>query len=135
MKRIVYSLFFSLLGIIFYCILMESFNLLNIIIGLLIAIIGNMVLNRDIIINFTIKKIFKHVYHIVRTILSIFTSSIRVIGGLFKKKDYKISKIDSLKDINTVVDANSITLTPGTVVVDRDDESLYILEFSGEGDD
>ncbi len=130
MKRTFLLFLFSLIGAIFYCILMEGFHYINLIIGFVISFFGAIILIDGITGRLSIKTIWQYVKYSIKLIYSIYKSSIIVIKGIFSKSnDVEFIEKECDKEISPVAFANAITLSPGTVTVDKDNNTLIVVSF------
>lgn len=124
----------SILLIILWCILSEDFSLVSIVIGVLfssltILIVHTLFSDNDDVKNYRIppriliQYMFVLFYHILRSGIHVAKS---VIVGDFNPKVVHITTSIHNHWFQCLI-ANSITLTPGTVTVDKTDHELQVL--------
>lgn len=131
MKRFFYLLLFSVYGSLFYCALKENFSLINITIGFITGCFGAYI-NRRGFINPSFFAFFKYFLLFINLAVNIYVSAVKVIIGFFKKQSFEIKTVKADENISAVTQANFITLTPGTVTVERHDNTLSVLQFCNE---
>lgn len=133
-NKFIYYLEFSILGMIFWCVLNESFNLTNLLIGFVMGAFA--VLFSDFFIvskeHVRIYKInpFRITAYLGLLVFHIIVSGIKTIPIIITgKTNIGIIKLDLKSDeslTNTII-ANSITMTPGTVTIDKDKDIITVL--------
>lgn len=129
MKKAATLLIISILGAVFYCFLMESFFYINIILGFAVSFLGAILLHRKTNIRFLPKVIWEYIVFAVLLLLNIFKSAYIVIIGMFRERNAEIITKKCEGDISCVVYANGITLTPGSVTLEQEDNTLTVLKF------
>lgn len=129
MKRLYYLLIFSFIGTLFFCVLTEKFYIVNCIIGFFAGGAGAFIFNRNVTLKLCIKKPFFYFKKIAILVFDIFKSSIIIIKNSFKKHTCNFSEVIADKNISTVITANCITLTPGTVAIEKDKDVIKVLNL------
>ncbi len=119
----------TILGTIFYCILAESFLYWNVLAGLIVSLLGAMVFGHTFTLKLTKKSFVSNAKFFVLLIFNIYKSAIIVIRGMLKQRDALISTEECSGEISCVIEANSISLTPGTVVLEQRGNELTVLSF------
>lgn len=122
-----------IVSIIFWCLLNESFNLTTVIQGIIIALVtvfSVYYLFRDKkYISYKI-NIFSLIKYILVLFINIYLSAIKVCYIILRHNDHpSVIKIKTkVKDdwLRCLV-SNAITLTPGTVTIDKTDNTLTVL--------
>ncbi|MFO7637375.1 MAG: Na+/H+ antiporter subunit E [Clostridia bacterium] len=134
MKKILYYIQVSLLGSLIWCILHEELSIGSVLVGLMAGFLA--VVFAD---GFLMRKEHKRVYSMnpfvfvgfsFHAIFSIFKAGILVIPLIITgKTNVGIIRIrtDVDKGLTTSLIANAITLTPGTVTIDKWDNELLVL--------
>ena len=133
MKFIIQHNFFILIFLIVWCILNENFSLYTIVQGFFLSIlsliISNKLVNQQFNKNYKI-SFFVFFQFIIILIISIYKSTFICIK-LIITDDIKPRlvhvKTDIKNDWARCLMANAITLTPGTVTVDKNNNSLTVL--------
>lgn len=134
MKKYYYIVVFASLSSIFFAILMQSFNLINIITGFIIGAVGSIIINKGMIISPSIKKTLVYMLHFFKLIIDILKSTLEVIPKAFLKSNVKKEIQPANEKISAVIQANSITLTPGTITIDKTDKYIYVLKLLAENE-
>lgn len=132
MKKYGYLLFFAVSGSAFFSILSGNINIYNIIIGFFAASLATLVINKGIPIHNNSYKAKAKIKHYSKLLVDIFVSSYRAISKSGNNSCVKTHK--SSGNISSVTEANSITLTPGTVTLDMHDNYLTVLQFDNSED-
>lgn len=135
MTRYYHIIIFALLGALFLCVLVGRFNIQYFILGAIIAGAGAYIINKDMIIKPSGRKIALYIRHLICLIGDIFISAIVSISNLIKNNKTNIKLITVDDEISSVVIANIITLTPGTVTIDKWGNTLTVLELNDSEED
>lgn len=129
MKRLLYLIIFSLYGAVFYSVLNESFSLINLLTGFVTGGLGALIINKGDIINPSFYAIFKYLRLLFKLITGVYISSVKVIIGFFKKQSVCVISVEAEEGVSAVAQANCITLTPGTVTVEKTGKTLKVIKF------
>lgn len=125
----------TIISIIFWCILNESFTLQTIGLGLIVGVVTSVAVHAL----FTDKQSFSDAYRVpiismirflIVLIINIYHSAFRVVGEIFFVQSdpvIVIIKTRAQGDWERSLIANAITLTPGTVTIDKKDNMLTVL--------
>jgi multicomponent Na+:H+ antiporter subunit E len=121
--------FFIFLGTLFYCALNENFSVGTILVGGVIAASGSLLFTRKPEAGLCRALVFRYVSHLLRLFLNIFRGSVTEILRLHRRRPVSIDSFDCAEEISTVALANAITLTPGTLTLEKEDDTLLVLSF------
>ncbi len=130
MARLLFFSFFALLGTLFFCALNESFSWWTILTGVVIAASGSFLFIRKLDTGFGYTRILVYSLHLAKLFVNIFHSSVREILLLHRKRPVSIDTLECDEKIGSVAVANAITLTPGTLTLEKEDDTLLVLSFS-----
>lgn len=142
MKRLIVGYKLFILLFIFWILLTFNFKISNLVVGIiastLVTYISYGVLYEDSGYSFLLPRVFVFFKYIFVLLIQIYKSSISHIVNIIKN-DYSptIVRVDlDVKDpfLITLI-SNSITLTPGTITVDSEGNSLLVLTIKDFGDD
>ncbi len=134
MKKLLYYIEFGILGMIVWCILYEGISLTiagtGLILGILAAIFANSFLVTSQLTSAYRPNLLSFLLFIVVLIYRIFKAGISVIPAIITGRT-KTGIIDIKTEVpeglaSTAL-ANSITLTPGTVTVEKNGQDLKVL--------
>jgi multicomponent Na+:H+ antiporter subunit E len=133
---------FFIILLICWLIFTFDFSLWNIILGVFINIVI-IKLSFGVIYdssNFLVQvpSTFTMVLYLLRLIYEIYKSSFLQILRIIKKDNNPVIVKVELEVTNpflVTIIANSITLTPGTITVDVEDNTLYVLSIKDDGED
>lgn len=135
-KNITNYIFVILLFSIIYVVLSEEFSGKNFLFGLAISIACIYVTNRYLISDSYFSMfpvdLFKFIYYFCFLIIKIIQSGVNaaILTITNKSKiEFFTFKSELNNDFALNLLANSITLTPGTVTINRDDSSLLIMQL------
>jgi len=134
MKKLLYYIEFGILGMIVWCILYENLTWTIVVIGLVLGIVAAVFAN-----SFLVTHQLKEAYRLNLPVL--FVTFFVLIFRIFKAGIFVIPSIitgrakPGIIDIKTEVPeglastalANSITLTPGTVTIDKKGQDIKVL--------
>ncbi|KUK81138.1 MULTISPECIES: Na+/H+ antiporter subunit E [Petrotoga] len=124
---------------------MTSFNLSEFIVGLLVSIVLAGVISRLVDYEFDFSVVYKVplfvIVYVPFFVCKMFLSNIDVARRVLTPKiplnpGFVKIPVDLKGDVGKLTLANSVTLTPGTLSVDADDENLYIhwIDIKGENE-
>lgn len=136
MKRVINLIIIICFFALVYIVLMENFSWINFGIGLGISLVAVIFSNRVLLSEnyeklFTIKILgfVLYLFYLMAKVMQAgFRAGILTIRGKVKL-DYKHFYSTLPNDFALNLLANSITLTPGTVTIDRKDKDLYIMQL------
>lgn len=142
MKKLLYYIEFGILGMIVWCILYESFTWQIVVIGLILGVLAAFFANSFLVahqptrayrLNIPMLLIFLIVllYRIFKSGLSVIPS---IITGNNKTGIVDI-KTNVPEGLPSTALANSITLTPGTVTIEKKGQNLKVLWLNKTTDD
>lgn len=142
MKKAIYYIKFSIIGMLIWSVLNENVSVKILLTGLLMGFLATMFANyflssAEIKRNYTIKLPALAVFIFV-LLFRIFKAGIQVIPYIFKKKPNTgiiDIKTDVPEGLATTILANSITLTPGTVTINKKGKLLKVLWLDKITDD
>jgi multisubunit Na+/H+ antiporter MnhE subunit len=66
---------------------------------------------------------------------NIFRSSVTEILRLPRRRPVSIDSFDCTQELSTLTLANAITLTPGTLTLEKEDDTLLVLSFEDRKQD
>ncbi len=132
---LLFHAFFILLGTIFYCALNEDFSVGTMLVGGVIAASGALLFTRKPGKGLCRARIFRHVLHLLRLFLNIFRSSVTEILRLPRRRPVSIDSFDCTQELSTLTLSNAITLTPGTLTLEKEDDTLLVLSFEDRKQD
>jgi len=134
MKKLLYYIEFGILGMVVWCILYEEISLIIAITGLVLGILATVFANSFLVSHqltrayrFNLPRLF--IFFIV-LIYRIYKAGISVIPSIITGKT-KIGIVDIKTEVpeglaSTAL-ANSITLTPGTVTIEKNGQDIKVL--------
>lgn len=135
MKGIIYSSIFAVVGAVFLCVMYERISPLIILVGMIIGGGGAYVINRGAGSDIKLSKLYNYTIHLIKLIGNIFVSAIRAIGKLGRRCKSEINVKVNDTNVSAVTLANSITLTPESVALDMEGDSLTILMLKEDNND
>lgn len=134
MKKLLFYFEFSLLGSIIWCILYENISVGRILEGFIVGFLCVLFANGFLMTRQTYKAYYINplifINFIFVLIFDIIKSGILIIPSLITgKTNVGIVKISTKIDggLMTSTIANAITLTPGTVTIDKNENELIVL--------
>ncbi|MPW25746.1 hypothetical protein GC105_08080 [Alkalibaculum sp. M08DMB] len=141
MKKVINYTTMIVIFTILWVILNESATLFQILIGIIVSIIAiyftNSYLLLDDYIAYYYVKTFVLIKYLIYLIFQIYKSGISSIGQIIRG-DSKVIIIEYESCLNDELSicllANAITLTPGTVTIDKKGNALKILCFEGNNE-
>ncbi|MDY6894542.1 MAG: Na+/H+ antiporter subunit E [Thermotogota bacterium] len=124
---------------------LTSFNLSEFIVGLLVSIVLAGVVSRLVDYEFDLSIVYKLplfvVVYVPVFVYKMFLSNLDVARRVLTPKiplnpGFVKIPVDLKGDVGKLTLANSVTLTPGTLSIDADDENLYIhwIDIKGENE-
>lgn len=136
MKKIFIYILIIFFYAIIYMILAEEFSLVNFAVGILICTCAILFSNKYLLSNKyhtlfpfrVVKFVLYFFYLIIKIMLSGVSAAILTITGKVKL-EYKNFSSELDDDFGLNLLANSITMTPGTVTINRKNNNLYIMQL------
>ena len=129
MKKIYYIIIFASIGSLFFAILMQKFTLMNFLLGFFIGGIGSVIIINGMNISLTPKKQAAYLKFYLKLIASIYISTFKAIKLAWSKPNVKIESYELDNHLSPIVEANAITLTPGTITIEKNEDSLVVLHL------
>lgn len=133
MKKLIYDIQTIILCIIIWVVLNENTSIYQIVLGgvlgLAAAYLTNNVLTHDYTVKYRIQPLllFKYfIFVIIKIYISGISTIIKIISGNINPGIVEI-ETELVNDLYICFLANSITLTPGTVVVEKKGSTLKVL--------
>jgi multicomponent Na+:H+ antiporter subunit E len=144
MKKIIQYSLTTFIFLLIWIVWQESFSYIQLTVGFLVSLITLLTVNwlfRKINIDFDYLSVNNSVYYVFHMIKIVFISGISTIKkGITGQTNIGIYQFKTgiKSDFKKTILSNSITLSPGTVTIDFDDTSLFILcidiaEFKSSG--
>ncbi|MBN2851879.1 MAG: Na+/H+ antiporter subunit E [Clostridia bacterium] len=134
MKKLIFYSEFGFLSALIWCILYEQINIETVITGFLIGLISVFFANAFLMTRQSSKAYYINPFVFLQFIFSLLFQIFKAAVLLFPsvitgKVDVGIVKIETKVDrgLMTSTIANAITLTPGTVTIDKDGNTLTVL--------
>jgi len=133
MRKFLFYLEFTFLGTIIWCILYESISIEIVLTGIFVGLLSIVFSNKFLMANQTYTIYYnpiKFIAFIIILLFNIIKSGIIIIPSLITGKiNVGIVKIETKVDsgLPTSIIANAITLTPGTVTIDKNKNQLTVL--------
>ncbi|MDO4594926.1 MAG: Na+/H+ antiporter subunit E [Tissierellia bacterium] len=141
MKRYNFILLLLIMCAIFWVILNENYNLESIAIGFIISIICLLILQVFVldskVPDISLKLIFNLLVYFICVFFNVFKSSIKVSNSIIQNKSNIDRVIIDLPTKYTFINAiicNSITLTPGTITLEFNEDEAEIMVLNPNND-
>lgn len=138
--RLLLGIFLTLF--VFWMLFTLDFCINGIILGvftsLLITIFSFYVIYDHSGFSFRIPNLFTFIHYSFRLIYEIYRASFIQILRIIKQDNHSVIievKLDVTDPLLITIIANSITLTPGTITIDTDDNILFVLSIKDDGED